>query len=332
MNAPCKLVANLYEYDPLNRLISAHSAQRFYNSSRIATEMRGDRKTFFFEYEAMPLAELHSNDAATLLATDQKASVLHSICSTLNQPQTYSPYGHRPKMSGLLSVLGFNGERPDELTGHYLLGQGYRAFNPVLMRFNSPDSLSPFGNGGINAYAYCAGDPMNRVDPSGHNWFASLLKKVMKVPPSASAATASYNTKKVTKSLTKRFNELPTNLKNNSDNLSELELANIIFYKTHRNKNKRVKRLQNILTKALNNPNEKDKSAYLDVLTPTIEKNQNAAQSIKEHYKSYLDSNNYKDTFEDLLRNIDLGTLNSATSSSSSTTPSSIAKNIRDKT
>ncbi|WP_230202737.1 RHS repeat-associated core domain-containing protein, partial [Pseudomonas syringae] len=44
------------------------------------------------------------------------------------------------------------------------------AFNPVLMRFNSPDSLSPFGEGGVNAYAYayCEGDPVNRVDPSGH--------------------------------------------------------------------------------------------------------------------------------------------------------------------
>ncbi|EGH35731.1 hypothetical protein PSYJA_44541, partial [Pseudomonas syringae pv. japonica str. M301072] len=38
------------------------------------------------------------------------------------------------------------------MTGHYLLGNGYRAFNPVLMRFNSPDSLSPFGEGGVNAY------------------------------------------------------------------------------------------------------------------------------------------------------------------------------------
>ncbi|WP_147458691.1 RHS repeat-associated core domain-containing protein, partial [Pseudomonas savastanoi] len=37
-----------------------------------------------------------------------------------------------------------------------------------LMRFNSPDSLSPFGKGGMNAYAYCAGDPVNRSDPTGH--------------------------------------------------------------------------------------------------------------------------------------------------------------------
>ncbi|WP_350617515.1 RHS repeat-associated core domain-containing protein, partial [Pseudomonas sp. HY7a-MNA-CIBAN-0227] len=69
----------------------------------------------------------------------------------------YSVYGHRPAESGVASVLGFNGERADPVTGHYLLGNGYRAFNPVLMRFNSPDSWSPFGKGGINAYGYCGG-------------------------------------------------------------------------------------------------------------------------------------------------------------------------------
>lgn len=62
----------------------------------------------------------------------------------------------------------FNGEYPEPVTGHYLLGNGYRADNPVLMRFNQPDSLSPFGRGGLNAYAYCQGDPVNRRDPSGH--------------------------------------------------------------------------------------------------------------------------------------------------------------------
>lgn len=48
-----------------------------------------------------------------------------------------------------------------------MLGNGYRAYNPVLMRFNQPDSLSPFGQDGLNAYAYCQGDPVNRQDPSG---------------------------------------------------------------------------------------------------------------------------------------------------------------------
>lgn len=38
------------------------------------------------------------------------------------------------------------------------------------MRFNGPDRLSPFGKGGLNSYAYCAGDPVNRIDPAGTIW------------------------------------------------------------------------------------------------------------------------------------------------------------------
>lgn len=65
-------------------------------------------------------------------------------------------------------VSGFNGERPDPVTARIHSGNGYRDYAPVLMRFNCPDSWSPFGGGGINPYAYCSGDPVNRADPSGH--------------------------------------------------------------------------------------------------------------------------------------------------------------------
>ncbi|EJL6396790.1 hypothetical protein NMR99_003880 [Vibrio navarrensis] len=71
--------------------------------------------------------------------------------------------------------LGFNGQRQDPVTGMYPLGQGYRQYSPRLMRFNAYDSLSPFGQGGLNGYAYCLGDPINQQDPSGHFGLLSLL-------------------------------------------------------------------------------------------------------------------------------------------------------------
>ncbi|RMO86325.1 hypothetical protein ALQ32_03477 [Pseudomonas syringae pv. tagetis] len=107
--------------------------------------------------------ENNQSDSALLL-TDQQQSVIAAQGLAL----AYTPYGHRHPSAGPMNLPGFTGQRVDPVTGHYLLGNGYRAFNPVLMRFNSPDSLSPFGEGGLNAYGYCAGDPVNRVDPSGH--------------------------------------------------------------------------------------------------------------------------------------------------------------------
>ncbi|WNN46316.1 RHS repeat-associated core domain-containing protein [Winslowiella toletana] len=72
-------------------------------------------------------------------------------------------------------ILGFNGERQDPVSENYHPGKGYRAYNPALLRFNCPDSYSPFGAGGINPYGWCAGDPINRADPDGHSSWQSWL-------------------------------------------------------------------------------------------------------------------------------------------------------------
>ncbi|MGN8278267.1 RHS repeat-associated core domain-containing protein [Pseudomonas sp. SMN5] len=185
---PRKTVLCRYHYDPLDRLTDCSPAaeagiQRFYCKSRLATEIQGAVQRSVFQHDDQLLAQLRRENLkadATLLATDQQRTVLTAHDATQTHPLAYTPYGHRPAENGLLSLLGFNGERPDPVTGHYLLGNGYRAFNPVLMRFNSPDSWSPFGEGGLNAYAYCAGDPRNAVDPTGHIKFFSSVKDAVR--------------------------------------------------------------------------------------------------------------------------------------------------------
>lgn len=63
---------------------------------------------------------------------------------------------------------GFTGAHQDFITFAYPLGNGYRCYLPGLMRFNAVDGFSPFGFGGINPYVYCANDPINYSDPTGH--------------------------------------------------------------------------------------------------------------------------------------------------------------------
>ncbi|GAB7529468.1 hypothetical protein PS3A_18770 [Pseudomonas sp. 3A(2025)] len=84
--------------------------------------------------------------------------------------------------AGARTCTGFKGEFHELATGWQLLGNGYRAYNPVLMRFHSPDSLSPFDKGGLNAYMYCGGDPVNQVDPTGHGFVSEFLRAI-KVRP-----------------------------------------------------------------------------------------------------------------------------------------------------
>lgn len=200
MSSPRENVLCQYHYDPLDRLIShalpdTPERQRFYCKNRLATEVQGAMHCSIVQHGDQLLAQQHSEGDApdtVLLATDQPRSVLQSLkANRPPQPIAYSPYGHCSIESGFMSLLHFNGERPDSVTGHYLLGNGYRAFNPVLMRFNSPDSMSPFGKGGLNAYAYCLGDPVNLYDPDGtagilnfaSSVYRSAIKKINKVFP-----------------------------------------------------------------------------------------------------------------------------------------------------
>lgn len=90
------------------------------------------------------------------------------------QHYAYSCYGFKASTPAM-PTLGFNGQTVDPITGNYHLGIGYRAYNCILMRFHSPDSASPFERGGLNAYAYCSGDPVNYQDPSGHGRFFKNL-------------------------------------------------------------------------------------------------------------------------------------------------------------
>lgn len=112
----------------------------------------------------------------TLLVTDQSASVLRYRGTGYDHPIAYSPFGfHVPGPRRCLS--GFNGQALEFLTLGYLLGNGYRHFNPALQRFFVPDDLSPFDAGGYNAYIYCAGDPQNYADPTGHGRLSRWIGK-----------------------------------------------------------------------------------------------------------------------------------------------------------
>ncbi|MFJ3366643.1 RHS repeat-associated core domain-containing protein [Pseudomonas sp. NPDC086251] len=164
-----------YRYDAQDRLVGHGQSdtverQRFYGDSQLTTEIDGDETLSIVQHGDQLLAQQRRQGGEvrnSVLATDLQRSVLSAQQANSQRAIAYSPYGFHLCDSGLASVLGFNGQRPEPVTGHYLLGNGYRAFNPVLMRFNSPDSLSPFGKGGLNAYGYCLGDPVNRSDSTG---------------------------------------------------------------------------------------------------------------------------------------------------------------------
>ena len=175
MASPARNLERYYIYDPLDRLTGAGSvravtAQRFYQEGRLVSELDTDSQTTIFRHQAQALAQ-HRSAAGVIdtliLMTDRSHSVCRAYTEGDEENFSYTAYGYHDVAGSLVPLLGFNGECPDILTGHYPLGAGNRFYIPKLMRFNCPDIRSPFDEGGINAYAYCEGDPINFADPTG---------------------------------------------------------------------------------------------------------------------------------------------------------------------
>lgn len=138
-----------------------------YQAGKIATRLQGDASCSLLRADNVALVE-HSasrGSNATVLCSDMKGSALGTQQAKTTHSHAYTPYGFCAR---LYSLHGFNGEYLDTVVGNYLLNS-YRFYNTTLMRFHSPDDLSPFLKGGLNTYVFCVGDPINYSDPTGHN-------------------------------------------------------------------------------------------------------------------------------------------------------------------
>lgn len=107
----------------------------------------------------------------TLLGASAHRTVMLSADEGIRKA-AYAAHGHHAGAADQARTqLGFAGELREPGTGLYLLGAGHhRPYSPTLGLFLAPDRASPFGRGGLNNLSYCAGDPINRIDPSGHIW------------------------------------------------------------------------------------------------------------------------------------------------------------------
>ena len=164
-----------------------------------------------------------------MLAGDGKNTVLSEAGPGSVNDFAYSAYGHRSEEQTGSTCLGYNGQLKEAHTGCYLLGNGYRAFSPVLMRFHSPDSWSPFGEGGLNAYMYALGDPVAYKDPTGHSAWGAIVRAVTFTTKSSGAERIPAGLKllgSTKKTSARLFKITPENVAN-SRNKKDFFLSNV---------------------------------------------------------------------------------------------------------
>lgn len=170
-----------YQYDAQDKLIAqilpdGKTNRSHYAKQRISNAEIGDEKLTWLDDNT------HQRLGHTCVTGQQKKDYQYGLltngtpCFAQSGNEvlhlSHTPYGFRSLLS---ASPGMAGAQIDPVTGWYFLGNGYRVFNPALMRFHSPDSWSPFGVGGINPYIYSLGDPVNRMDLNGHLSTASII-------------------------------------------------------------------------------------------------------------------------------------------------------------
>jgi RHS repeat-associated protein len=91
----------------------------------------------------------------------------------------YMPYGTRARNEvttspghQVTSYL-FTGKELDS-TGLYYYGARY--YDPDIGRFITADTIvqSPYDPQSLNRYSYCRNNPINYIDPTGHNWWKNI--------------------------------------------------------------------------------------------------------------------------------------------------------------
>ncbi|SEO62343.1 RHS repeat-associated core domain-containing protein [Luteibacter sp. UNC138MFCol5.1] len=182
-----------FRHGPGNRITGVtHNGEltnRIFQDGRLAcTVTRGGEARRYVRVGQTLVAEvaLSAGIRTCLVGGD----TLGSVVVDDGEARIFGAYGTGTPSSGR-ATTAFAGEVPTPRSNWYLLGA--RVYSPALRRFLSPDPFSPFDRGGLNRYAYCGGDPIGRIDPSGQSWL-NIALGIVGVAAAAVAAVISGGT------------------------------------------------------------------------------------------------------------------------------------------
>ena len=150
---------------------------RYTTLSGLVTRQTGDGKTIDFIYDDsnQPLA-MKYNGTLYYYILNAQGDVVRIIDGSRNVVASYSydPWGKIISSSGALAEvnpLRYRGYYYDSETGFYYLQSRY--YDPEIGRFINADNQLSTGSylTGMNLFAYCGNNPVNRIDPTGEAWW-----------------------------------------------------------------------------------------------------------------------------------------------------------------
>jgi len=173
---------NDYIYDPLGQILSI-------------TDSSSNTDVFTYDPETgLPLHIQHSNGNETIniigkgilysvifdsLGNEIDQKFYHfnlqgstvattDLTGTVTETADYKPYGEAYN-SSLTDYFQYKGRWGVQTHSDGLLFMGSRFYSPYLKRFLTQDTIPGLTSlsGTLNLYAYCLGDPINRIDPFG---------------------------------------------------------------------------------------------------------------------------------------------------------------------
>ncbi len=148
--------------DPLYAIEAGQLILHLFDGTRIVARQAGAALHF-----------LHTDHLGSLaMVTDAAGVVVDRL--------RYDPYGQLLQRDGGGPLLPFGYATGELDPSSGLLYLGARYYQPRLGRFISPDVVvsDPYNPAAWSAYAYCAGNPVSRIDPSGRSFWGIFLASV----------------------------------------------------------------------------------------------------------------------------------------------------------
>lgn len=167
-----------YWYDGSGRLIREYCTQTYKNSTTVDTH----ELIYLYDDEGM-VGVSYSYKGATpqnyfyVRNLHGDVVAIYSENGIKQAEYAYDAYGNCKVTNSTnynlayYNPIRYRGYYYDRETGLYYLNARY--YNPEWRRFLSHDLsayLDPESVNGLNLYAYCGNDPVNRFDPTGHDW------------------------------------------------------------------------------------------------------------------------------------------------------------------